>query len=136
MTYCCAMLKYDVFLLHTFRNKIMQLEIFEPALCCSSGVCGPEPDRALIELQNSIQILGKAGIIVNRYAINQVPLAFTGNPVVKQFIISNGPGQLPLTLLDGKIVKTEAYPTIEDLSVLIPEIRSIKPADSIPGIFS
>ena len=114
----------------------MLIEIFEPSLCCSSGVCGPEPDKLLIELQNSIQILNKSGIKVKRYAINQVPLAFTGNPIVKQFIISNGPGQLPLTLLDGQIVKKGSYPTIAELAGWIPEIQNIKPEERILGIFS
>ena len=114
----------------------MKLEIFEPSLCCTTGVCGPEPDRALIELQNTIQILSKAMIEVKRYAINQVPLAFTGNPVVKQFITTEGPGKLPLTLLNGQIIKKGSYATLDELAVLIPEIKSIKPDSRILGIFS
>ena len=114
----------------------MILEIFEPSLCCSSGVCGPEPDRALIDLQNTIQILSKAKVEVKRYAINQVPLAFTGNPVVKQFITTEGPGKLPITLLNGQIIKKECYPTLEELMVHMPELKSIKPEEKILGIFS
>ena len=114
----------------------MILEIFEPSLCCASGVCGPEPDKALIDLQNTIQVLSKAGIELKRYAINQVPLAFTGNLVVKQFIITEGPGKLPLTLLDGQIIKKEGYPTLEELTSHIPELKHIKPEGKILGIFS
>jgi hypothetical protein len=114
----------------------MILEIFEPSLCCSSGVCGPEPDKALIDLQNAIQILSKAKVEVKRYAINQVPLAFTGNPVVKQFITTEGPGKLPITLLNGQIIKKESYPTLEELTTHIPELKSIKPEQKILGIFS
>ncbi|MFA5819055.1 MAG: arsenite efflux transporter metallochaperone ArsD [Bacteroidales bacterium] len=114
----------------------MNIEIFEPSLCCSSGVCGPEPDKELIELQNTIQILSKAMVEVKRYAINQVPLAFTGNPVVKQFITTEDPGKLPLTLLDGKIIKKGSYATLDDLAVHIPEIKSIKSDSKILGIFS
>jgi len=114
----------------------MLIEVFEPSLCCSSGVCGPEPDKTLIELQNTIQFLTKAGVEVKRFAINQVPLAFTGNFVVKQFIISNGPGKLPLTLLDGRIIKTESYPTLDELALDIPAIKNIKPEERILGIFS
>ena len=100
----------------------MKIEIFEPSLCCSSGVCGPEPDKALIELQHVIQTLSKAGIEVKRYAINQVPLAFTENPVVKQFITTEGPGQLPLTLLNDQIIKTGEYPSLVEFKVHIPGI--------------
>ncbi len=114
----------------------MILEIFEPSLCCSSGVCGPEPDKTLIDLQNTIQVISKAGIEFKRYAINQVPLAFTGNPVVKQFIMTEGPGKLPITLLNGQIIKKEGYPTLEELTSLIPELKNIKPETRILGIFS
>ena len=114
----------------------MKIEIFEPSLCCSSGVCGPEPDKDLIKLQNTIQILSKAMIEVKRYAINQVPLAFTGNPVVKQFITTEGPGKLPITLLNGQIIKKCGYPTLDELAAHFPEIKRIKPDSKILGIFS
>jgi hypothetical protein len=114
----------------------MILEIFEPSLCCASGVCGPEPDKALIDLQNTIQILSKAGIDLKRYAINQVPLAFTSNPVVKKFITTEGPGKLPITLLNGQLIKKEGYPTLEELTRHIPELKNIKPEGKILGIFS
>lgn len=114
----------------------MKIEIFEPSLCCPTGVCGPEPDKALIELQNTIQILSKAMVEVKRYAINQVPLAFTGNPVVKQFITTEGPGKLPLTLFNGQIIKKGSYATLDELAVHIPGIKSIKHDSKILGIFS
>ena len=114
----------------------MTIEIFEPSLCCATGVCGPEPDRSLIELQNTMQILAKANVNVKRYAINQVPLAFTGNPLVKQFITTEGPGKLPVTLLNGQIIKKGSYPTLDELAVHIPDIKSIKPDNKILGIFS
>ena len=104
------------------KPETMKIEIFEPSLCCSTGVCGPEPDKALIELQNIIQILSKIGIEVKRYAINQAPLAFTGNPVVKHFITTDGPGKLPLTLLNDQIIKKGGYPTLDELKVHIPEL--------------
>lgn len=114
----------------------MTIEIFEPSLCCPAGVCGPEPDKSLIELQNTINILSKASVEVKRYAINQVPLAFTGNPVAKQFITTEGPGKLPLTLLDGKIIKKGGYAGFDELAVHIPEIKGLKPDSKILGIFS
>jgi hypothetical protein len=113
-----------------------KIEIYEPALCCASGVCGPEPDKMLMELQNTINILLKAGILVQRFAINQVPIAFTNNPVVKHFITTQGPGKLPITLLDGNIIKQEGYPSLKDLAKWIPELNNIKPDEKIIGIFS
>ncbi len=114
----------------------MKLEIFESTLCCPTGVCGPEPDKKLIELQNVLQVLSKAGIKVDRHAINQSPLAFTKNQVVKQFIQSEGPGKLPVTLLNGEIIKKGGYPDLKDLEAHIPEIKNIKTEGKILGIFS
>ena len=114
----------------------MILEIFEPSLCCESGVCGPEPDKVLIDLQNTIQLLKKVGIETKRYAINQAPLVFVQNAVVRDFIKANGPGKLPLVLLDSQIIKTGGYPTTDELKAFVPELNDIKPDTRILGIFS
>ena len=114
----------------------MKLELFEPSLCCESGVCGPEPDRVLIELQNTIQLLKKINIETKRYAINQAPMVFVQNTVVSDFIKANGASKLPLVLLDNKIIKSGGYPTIDDLKVHIPELKEIKPDSRILGMFS
>lgn len=113
----------------------MKIEIFEPSLCCPTGVCGPEPDISLIELQNTMNVLNKAKVEVKRYAINQVPLAFTGNPVVREFITTKGPGKLPLTLLDDKIIKIGSYPSMDELSTYIPDLEGLRPDEKIIGIF-
>lgn len=114
----------------------MKLELFEPSICCDSGVCGPEPDKVLIDLQNTIQLLKKAGVETKRYAINQAPIMFVQNAVVREFIKANGPGKLPLALLDNQIIKIGGYPTIDELKTLIPELNDIDPDTKILGIFS
>lgn len=115
------------------NNKV--LELFEPSLCCDSGVCGPEPDKALIDLQHLIQLLKKAGVHTKRYAINQAPLVFVQNAVVSDFIKTNGPDKLPLVLLDGQIIKSGAYPTMEEIKKHVPALNEIKPGTQILGIF-
>lgn len=114
----------------------MKLEIYEPALCCSTGVCGPEPDKKLIEFQNTLNLLKKAGVEVQRFAINQSPLAFTKNETVKAWIRANGPGKLPLSLLDGAILKAEDYPSLELLKENIPALNEVKDDSKILGQFS
>ena len=114
----------------------MILELFEPSLCCDSGVCGPEPDKVLIDLQNTILLLKKAGIETKRYAINQAPQVFVKNAVVRDFIKANGPGKLPLTLLDNQIIKSGSYPTVHELKMQIPILKGIEPDSRILGVFS
>jgi hypothetical protein len=114
----------------------MKIEIFEPTLCCPTGVCGPEPDKNLIDLQNTIVALQKAMIGVDRYAINQTPLAFVRNQAVKELMQKHGPAKLPVTLLDGVIIKQESYPTIKDLVPYFPQLENMEQEGKILGIFS
>ena len=130
MTYFYVVLKHDVNLRHN-KLKKMKIEIFEPALCCASGICGPEPDKALLELQKVVQTLTAAGVEVKRYAINQAAIAFVSNATVKEFIRSKGTDKLPLTLLEGNIIKQGSYPTIEDLSVHMPDLKILIPDGKI-----
>lgn len=90
-----------------------KLEIFEPPLCCPTGVCGPAPDLALAKLQENILRWKKAGISVERMAINQAPQRFMANATVVDLLTREGQEVLPLSLLDGKVVCKGKYPTDE-----------------------
>ena len=37
----------------------INLVIYEGAMCCSTGVCGPEPNKELIELNEALKRLQK-----------------------------------------------------------------------------
>jgi hypothetical protein len=87
-------------------------------------------------LQNTINFLAKAGVEVKRFAINQAPMEFVKNEAVKTFVKANGPGKLPLTLLDGEIVLTETYPTVEWLKEKIPGLKDVQQGSKILGQFS
>lgn len=90
-----------------------KLEIFEPPLCCPTGVCGPAPDPALAKLQENILRWKKAGISVERMAINQAPQRFMANATVVDLLTREGQEVLPIALLDGKILCKGKYPTDE-----------------------
>lgn len=90
-----------------------KLEIYEPPLCCPTGVCGPAPDPVLIELQESILRWKKAGIVVERMAINQVPQRFMENKAVVDLLTREGQEVLPISLLDGELICKGRYPTDE-----------------------
>lgn len=88
-----------------------KLEIFEPPLCCPTGVCGPAPDPALAKLQQNILRWKKAGIAVERLAINQAPQRFMENRTVVDLLTREGREVLPIALLDGKVICKGRYPT-------------------------
>jgi hypothetical protein len=113
----------------------MKIEIFEPNLCCSTGVCGPAPDKALINLQEMVLQIKSTGTEIQRYAINQQPLAFTSNDTIRTYIRENGTGSLPVTLVDGTIVLEKKYPSLDDLKPHIPALKELKPSLKVIGVF-
>ncbi|SEH65514.1 arsenite efflux transporter metallochaperone ArsD [Magnetospirillum fulvum] len=84
------------------------LEIYDPAMCCSTGVCGPDVDPALVAFAADLKWVDEQGITVRRYNLGQEPQAFAANPVVVKEMEA-GMDRLPIVVLDGRIVSTGVY---------------------------
>lgn len=93
-----------------------KLQIFDPALCCSTGICGAEVDQALVDFSADVDWLKQMGGHVERFNLAQQPMAFAENATVKKFLETSGQEGLPLILLDGAIVLSERYPSRNELS--------------------
>jgi AhpD family alkylhydroperoxidase len=93
-----------------------KLQIFDPALCCSTGVCGSEVDQALVEFSADVEWLKRSGGQIERFNLAQQPMAFAEHPVVKSFLEQSGAEGLPLVLLDGNLVLSGRYPSRDELS--------------------
>ena len=95
----------------------MKLEIFEPTMCCSTGICGPSVDENLVKISENIEIIKKEfeGLDVQRYQPQTHPFAFMGNMTVSSLVKENGQSVLPITVLNGKVIKQGVYPTLEEL---------------------
>ena len=94
------------------------IQVFDPALCCSSGVCGVEVDQALVSFAADIDWARQAGAQIERFNLAQQPMAFAETPAVKTFLELSGQEGLPLTLVDGQIALAGRYPSREDLARL------------------
>ena len=92
-----------------------KIEMFDPAMCCSSGVCGPSVDPELSRIATDLRELKKAGIEVVRHNLGQEPQAFTENAEVGKLLTELGPDVLPVTIVDGVVAKKERYPTKAEL---------------------
>jgi hypothetical protein len=88
--------------------------IFETAMCCSSGVCGPNPDKSLIELQDALDKLKGMGAKVERFSITGSPKKFRENPEIIKIMQERQIKALPITTCDGKVVKIGSYPSIDE----------------------
>lgn len=103
-----------------------RVEVFDPAMCCSTGVCGPEVDPVLPRFAADLDWLAQQGVEVHRYNLAQEPAAFAGSEVVKRAIEENGIECLPVVLVDGRVGWMGAYPTRDQLAkrtVAKPRIR-------------
>lgn len=87
----------------------MKVRIYDPALCCSTGLCGPEPDPVQLAVNETIMALAKQGVGVERFNLSRQLKDFAANKEVTELLRANGKKILPVTLIDGKVVKTGAY---------------------------
>lgn len=95
------------------------MEIFEPAMCCSTGLCGVSIDPELLRVATNLNNLKDHNIIVNRYNLSSAPAAFVSNPAVNKELHEHGGDNLPLILVDGEIVIKKRYPTNEEFCSLL-----------------
>lgn len=93
-----------------------KLQVFDPAMCCSTGVCGPSVDPVLPRFSADLEWLKSKGVDVERFNLAQQVAAFAANPLVKQALNSEGTQCLPMVLVDGKLVSKSDYPSREQLA--------------------
>lgn len=94
------------------------LEVFDPAMCCSTGVCGPTVDPLLAAFSADADWLTSQGVTVTRHNLAQEPQAFVEQPLVKELLQRDGETCLPIVMLNGTIVSQGAYPRREELARL------------------
>lgn len=79
------------------------IQVYDPPMCCSTGLCGNNIDPALVSFASLLKRLTQKGVTVERFNLGQQPMAFVQNPEVKALLDKEGVGSLPLILLDGKV---------------------------------
>lgn len=106
-----------------------EMSIYEPAMCCSTGLCGVGVDQELLRVSTVLNTLKKSGIEVKRYNLSNAPQEFVSNKAVNEFININGVDELPAIVVDGEIVITGRYPTNEEFARLldVPTVLGGKP---------
>ena len=109
-----------------------KLEVFDPAMCCSSGVCGPRIDPVLLRVTSDLQWLRQQGMTVSRYNLAQQPQAFADNPTVAAELAAAPETCLPLVLIDGLVMRRGSYPTRAELAEWLHLSVPSKPAAAAP----
>jgi hypothetical protein len=92
------------------------IQVFDPALCCSTGVCGVDVDQALVGFSADVDWAKRNGAQIERFNLAQQPMAFAENTIVKGFLERSGQDALPLILVDGEVVLAGRYPNRTELA--------------------
>ena len=92
------------------------VEIFDPAMCCSTGVCGTDVDPTLARFAADVDWLATQGVRVERATLAQEPGKFVANDVVRRVLEVLGTDALPAIVVDGALKSTGAYPAREQLA--------------------
>ncbi len=95
------------------------MQLFDPAMCCTSGVCGVDPDPELARIAADLEWLGRQGARIERYNLGQEPEAFAALQAVRTSLQRDGVAVLPLVLVDEQIVSRGRYPTRAELVALV-----------------
>lgn len=93
-----------------------KIEIYDPAMCCATGICGPGIDPELLRVATIINNLTKKGISIARYGLSNEPQAFIDNKKVNEYLMKEEVEVLPITIVDGEVVKTKSYPTDDEFA--------------------
>jgi hypothetical protein len=92
-----------------------KVQVFDPALCCSSGVCGTDVDQKLVDFSADVDWAKQQGALIERFNLAQQPMAFAENMAVKGLLERSGESALPITLVDGEVAFAGRYPSRDDL---------------------
>jgi len=93
-----------------------KMYIYEPAMCCDTGLCGVGVDPELLRVSTVLNNLKKKGIIVERYNLSSAPMKFITNEAVNKLINEKGVEELPAIVLDDEIVIKGRYPSNEEFA--------------------
>lgn len=96
-----------------------KMVIYDPAMCCPTGVCGPSVDKNLLRVATLLSRLEKRDVKVERHNLSDNPQAFVDNGEINKLLMDEGIDVLPVTMVEGKVVKTKEYPTNEEFVELL-----------------
>jgi len=91
------------------------VSVYDPAMCCPTGVCGPSVDPDLARISKDLRWVESQGARVERFNLAQEPDAFVANPRVTGLMQAFGDEALPAMLVGGEVAMHGRYPTREEI---------------------
>ncbi len=112
------------------KEKASSLKVYDPPMCCSTGVCGTDVNEKLVEFAGLLKKIEAHGIKVSRFNLSQQPRAFAENDDVRAALARMGQAGLPLVYIDDDLVISGRYPDSKELLDLLGINDSDIPADA------
>lgn len=106
------------------------IQVFDPAMCCNTGVCGTDVDQQLVNFAADVDWAKQNGVVIERFNLAQQPLVFAQNAQVKSFLERSGQEALPLVLVDGEVALVGRYPHRNELARWIGISQTETPASN------
>lgn len=97
------------------KDSAVKVSVYDPAMCCSTGVCGPGVDPELMEISRDLQWLESQGVGVERFNLAQEPDAFVKNSRVSGLMQAFGDDALPAVVVNGEVYSYGRYPSRAEL---------------------
>ena len=92
------------------------IQVFDKPMCCSSGVCGPDVDPALVTFSADLQWLERQGVQVQRINPAHQPALFAASELVRQQLQQHGSSCLPVIVVDDAVVSRGVLPNRQQLA--------------------
>ncbi len=95
------------------------LTVYDPPMCCSTGVCGPDADPALARFAAFLEQARQAGVTVTRLNLAHEPLRFLENPDVKPLLDKED--SLPAIFIDDRLALNGRLPDDSEMAAWLAE---------------
>lgn len=92
------------------------LVIYDPAMCCSTGICGTDIDQKLVDFASDLDWLKSLGVDVKRINLSQEPSLFAENDIVKSVLEKSGIEGLPVIIAGDAMQSSGLYPARTELA--------------------
>ena len=104
-------------LLNTLPTSIApaDVELFDPPMCCPTGLCGPALDQTLLDVNEMIMSLQRENLRVERYQMTSNPNAFLDNAEVMKLVREKQMEALPIVVVRGMVIKVGTYPSEDEV---------------------
>jgi len=89
---------------------MIDLTIYDPAMCCPTGICGANIDQKIVDFAADLDWLKSLGVGVKRINLSQEPALFAENPLVKTVLESSGVDGLPAIIAGDVLASSGVFP--------------------------